>query len=268
MPLCKDSGAPCCQLTYHLQLLLRTLLSSLSPRCTSAVAAFTTLRCPLRERCGRGAVTLTTAWGGLEAYRSLAVRRFAQCHGTCLSTTSGPAFTPHIGRMEGLREYGVGDIVSVAAGDRVTVVATIPYAPPPDYKVREIARLDLAREKQSRELYEKHHEQVRRASVGWFAQRACVHFTSNRNGCGVRNESKKKLAPGLNFSTKLAHCASSATRAMAFYRSCFARCCVRFVATIARRTRACASLTRPSTSPRRMKCDRACMFASSRCIAT
>lgn len=59
-----------------------------------------------------------------------------------------------------MREYGVGDVVSIAAGNRVTVIATIPYAPPPDYKVREIARLDLAREKQSSELYDQYHAEA------------------------------------------------------------------------------------------------------------
>lgn len=79
-----------------------------------------------------------------------------------------PEFTPIPGRMETMREYGVGPIISFACGFKTTVVATAPYTPLPPHKVRERARLDLAREKQSEALYEKAHADVRVLLCGVF----------------------------------------------------------------------------------------------------
>lgn len=88
-------------------------------------------------------------------------------------------FFPVPGRVEGLREYGVGQVISskqarrllvcaarllaltrapaVTCGNRFTCIATEPYKVLPRTRVREMARLDLAREKQSQRLYDDAH---------------------------------------------------------------------------------------------------------------
>jgi hypothetical protein len=49
---------------------------------------------------------------------------------------------------------------AVACGLMTTVIATGPYTILPPYKVRDRARLDIGREKQSQRLYELAHEEV------------------------------------------------------------------------------------------------------------
>lgn len=75
----------------------------------------------------------------------------ANCLGRPASVAAegNPAFTPMPGRVEGLREYGVGSAVSVACGDRCTIVSTAPYAPEtwPEWRERDMTMLDAARER-------------------------------------------------------------------------------------------------------------------------
>lgn len=75
----------------------------------------------------------------------------ANCLGrpASVAAAGNPAFTPMPGRVEGVREYGVGSAVSVACGDRCTFVSTAPYAPEtwPEWRERDMTLLDAARER-------------------------------------------------------------------------------------------------------------------------
>jgi alpha-tubulin suppressor-like RCC1 family protein len=68
-----------------------------------------------------------------------------------LSAAGYPAFTPLPGRVEGMREFGVGPAISIACGDRCTFIVTAPYNPQgwPEWKQREMTTIDGARERRS-----------------------------------------------------------------------------------------------------------------------
>lgn len=102
-----------------------------------------------------------------------------------------PAYDSRLGRIEGLREYGVGRVVSIAVGMDTTYVATAPYRPPPAYRLRELALLDLAREQQSLALYDKHMEvsrkQNRKVHMRKERQRVRVLAREARHSPSCRN---------------------------------------------------------------------------------